>query len=436
MANSGDTAWLLASSALVLLMTPGLAFFYGGLVRSSEVLNTIKMSFVSLGVGAVLWTLFGYSLAFGTGTPFIGGFEWLGFGGVGTAPNPQFSDTVPHLAFAVFQMMFAVITPALISGAVVGRMRFKAYVLFIALWMAFVYAPLAHWVWGPGGWIAEMGALDFAGGTVVHVSAGVAALVAAAILGPRRHKSSGSTEAGHNIPFVVLGASLLWFGWFGFNAGSALAADGIAALAVVTTMLSASAAVAVWTGLETMRSGKPSLTGSAIASVVGLVAITPAAGFVSPISAILIGAAGAIASFVAMSVIKRTGLDDTLDVFACHGVGGIVGSLLTGVFASTAVNPGGADGLLYGNASLLWIQFISVVAAAVFAAAGTAVTMLVVRMVTRLRVDEQAEAKGIDLHEHNEQAYAPSWFRRGAAASPQPAVVANPAGTFFGQSDV
>ncbi len=436
MVNSGDTAWLLASSALVLLMTPGLAFFYGGLVRSNEVLNTIKMSFVSLGVGAVLWALIGYSLAFGTGSPFIGGFDWIGFGGVGTDPNPQFSETVPHLAFAVFQMMFAVITPALISGAVVGRMRFKAYVLFIALWMAFVYAPLAHWVWGPGGWIGAMGALDFAGGTVVHVSAGVAALVAAAILGPRRSKSRDTTDAAHNVPFVVLGASLLWFGWFGFNAGSALAADGIAALAVVTTMLSAAAAVAVWTSIETWRSGKPSLTGSAIASVVGLVAITPAAGFVSPMSAMLIGSAGAIASYAAMSVIKRTRLDDTLDVFACHGVGGIVGSLVTGVFASTAVNPSGADGLIAGNAGLLWIQFVGVVAAASFAAGGTAVAMLAVRMVTPLRVDENVEEKGIDLHEHNERAYAPSWFLRDPASSSHPVESGDLAGGFFTNANV
>jgi Amt family ammonium transporter len=411
MINSGDTAWVLVSSALVLLMTPGLAFFYGGLVRSNQVLNTMKMSFVSLGIGAVLWALVGYSLAFGSGNAFIGGFEWLGLQSVTAEPNPQYGPTVPHYAFVVFQMMFAVITPALISGAIVGRMRFKAYTLFISLWMLVVYVPLAHWVWGPGGWIAGLGAVDFAGGTVVHVSAGVAALVAARFIGHRQAKARDVAEAAHNVPFVVLGASLLWFGWFGFNAGSALAADGVAALAVTTTMLSAAAAVATWMLVDIWRTGKPQITGAAIAAVVGLVAITPAAGFVTPLSAMVIGAAGAAASYVAIAIIKRSGVDDTLDVFACHGVGGVVGSILTGVFATTAVNSAGADGLLAGNVRLLIVQTVSVLAAGAFAALGTLAALMITRLATPLRVADEAESAGIDYSEHNERAYSQSWYQ-------------------------
>ncbi|MGB0716989.1 MAG: ammonium transporter, partial [Phycisphaerae bacterium] len=402
---------------LVLLMTPGLAFFYGGLVRSNQVLNTIKMSFASLGLVGVLWALLGYSLAFGNGNAFIGGMEYVGLGNVGVQPaNDQ--STVPHIAFAIFQMMFAIITPALISGAVVGRMRFKAYALFISLWMLFIYAPLAHWVWGPGGWIAEMGALDFAGGTVVHVSAGIAAVVTALFLG-RRTASEDEDDPAHNIPFVVLGASLLWFGWFGFNAGSALAADGIAALAVATTMLAASASIAVWMLIDIVRRGKPQLTGSAIAAVVGLVAITPAAGFVSPGAAMIIGGCGASASYLVMWILKRSALDDTLDVFACHGVSGVVGSILTGVFASTSINAAGADGLLFGNVNLLVVQIVSVLAAAAFSAAGTACVLLLVRRITPLRVASRAERVGIDLAEHDERAYSKTWFGVSAKSAPE-----------------
>ncbi|MCA8953186.1 MAG: ammonium transporter [Planctomycetes bacterium] len=418
MIDSGNTAWVLVSTALVLLMTPGLAFFYGGLVRSSQVLNTIKMSFVSLGVGSVLWALLGYSLAFGSGNCLIGGFEWLGLQGVGATPNPDYGETVPHLGFVVFQMMFAVITPAIISGAVVGRMRFKAYTLFIALWMLVVYAPLAHWVWGPQGWIADLGAIDFAGGTVVHVSAGVAALVAAGFVGRRQQPSEG--EAAHNVPLVVLGAALLWFGWFGFNAGSALAADGIAALAVITTMLGAAAAVATWMVLDMWHLGKPSITGAAIGAVVGLVAITPGAGFVSPLAAVCIGALASVASYVAIAMMRSTRVDDALDVFACHGIGGAVGALLTGVFATKAANPDGADGLLTGNFDLMLAQGVSVVAAAAFAAAGTALVLVVTRAVTPLRVDDDVELAGIDVFEHNERAYSPTWFEAVEATAPAP----------------
>ncbi len=410
MIDTGNTAWVLASSALVLLMTPGLAFFYGGLVRSNQVLNTIKMSFASLAVGSVLWALVGYSLAFGTGNGLIGGLEWLGLGAVGVEPNPAYGDTIPHYGFVVFQMMFAVITPAIISGAVVGRMRFKAYMLFISLWMVVVYAPLAHWVWGPGGWIAELGALDFAGGTVVHVSAGVAALVAALFVGRRKVRSAGDDERAHNVPLVVLGASLLWFGWFGFNAGSALAADGVAALAFLTTMLAAAAAVVAWMVLDLIRSGRTQITGVAIAAVVGLVAITPAAGFVSPGAALCIGTVGSVASYAAIDLIRRSKVDDALDVFACHGIGGGVGAILTGVFASTEANPAGADGLFAGSLDLLLVQILSVLGAGAFAAAGTAGVLFLVRAVTPLRIHDLAEHAGIDVSEHDEQAYSQTWF--------------------------
>ena len=306
-------------------------------------------------------------------------------------------------------MMFAIIRPALISGAVVGRMKFRAYIMFIALWALIVYNPIAHWVWGEGGWIGALGALDFAGGTVVHVSAGISALVAALVLGPRYAQDgvngTRKEEQPHNVPFVVLGASLLWFGWFGFNAGSALAADGIAALALVTTMLAAAAAVVVWVSLEMMRTGKPTAVGSAIAAVVGLVAITPAAGFVTPLSAMSIGGIAAAASYVAMQAIKRTALDDTLDVFACHGVGGIVGSVLTGVFATTAVNAGGADGALTGNWNLLGVQVLAVIAAASYAAVGTGVVLMIVKAVVGLRAQSDVAKLGIDIAEHAERAY-------------------------------
>lgn len=404
--NNGSTAWLLVSAAMVLLMTPGLAFFYGGLVREGSVVNTIKMSFVALAVVALEWAVLGYSLAFAPGNAWLGGFAWLGLSGVGPEAGP-YAPEVPHLAFMAFQMMFAIITPALISGAVVGRMKFRAYVLFVLLWALVVYNPIAHWVWGEGGWIRGMGALDFAGGTVVHVSAGISALVAALVLGPRRHdRTKAVEESPHNVPMVVLGASLLWFGWFGFNAGSALAADGLAALAFVTTMLAAAAAVATWLLVEMVRSGRPTATGASIAAIVGLVAVTPAAGFVTPASAMSIGVIAALASYGAMAVIRRTRLDDTLDVFACHGVGGIVGSLLTGIFATTAVNPGGADGLLHGNPALLGVQAMGVAASAAYAAVATVVVLMVVRALVGLRTPEHASEAGIDVVEHAERAYA------------------------------
>jgi Amt family ammonium transporter len=402
--NSGDTAWILACTGLVLLMTPGLAFFYGGLVRERAAINTIKMSFSALGLIALEWALVGYSMAFGPGGKLLGGLSWAGLSGVGEAPSASYGPTIPHLVFMAFQMMFAIITPALISGAVVGRMKFKAYAAFIVLWALLVYNPLARWVWSADGWIGKLGALDFAGGTVVHVSAGVSALVAALILGPRR-RAPAETKP-HNVPFVVLGASLLWFGWFGFNAGSALGANGVAALAVVTTMLSASAAVATWIFTDMARGRKPTAVGASIAAVVGLVAVTPGAGFVTPLAAMLIGGIATLVSYFAVEFIKGLGIDDTLDVFACHGLGGVVGALLTGVFATTEVNAAGRDGLLRGNPSLLGAQAIGVLAAAVLAAAGTALILVLLKAVMGLRASPEAEVIGIDVTEHAETAYA------------------------------
>jgi Amt family ammonium transporter len=406
MLNSGDTAWMIISSALVLLMTPGLAFFYGGLVRDTDVINTIKMSFISLAVIALEWAALGYSVAFAPGTPLLGGLAWAGLSGVGEAPNAEYAPTVPHLAFMTFQMMFAVITPALISGAVVGRMRFRVYMLFILLWGLVVYNPIAHWVWGVGGWLRELGALDFAGGSVVHISAGVSALVAALILGPGHTPKPPEHKVPHNVPLVILGASLLWFGWFGFNAGSALSAGGLASLAFVTTNLSAAAAVVTWVLLESALKKRTSGVGTAVAAVVGLVAITPAAGFVTPLSSVAIGSLAALVCYAALHLLGRTRLDDRLDVFACHGVGGIVGALLTGVFATTSVNPAGADGLLYGNANLLVAQLASVGATAGLAALGTGSILLTLRCVTGLRPAHLGEARGIDVIEHGEVAYA------------------------------
>ncbi len=401
--DSGNTAWILTSTALVLLMTPGLAFFYGGLVRGKNVLNTMMMSIIAMGVVAIQWAVLGYSLSFAEGNSFIGGLGFFGLENVGAAPVEGM--TIPHYAFMAFQMMFAVITPALISGAVVERMKFKAYVFFILAWAVCVYDPLCHWVWG-GGWIADLGALDFAGGTVVHVSAGVSALVAALILGRRSSLIADEESRAHNVPFVLLGAALLWFGWFGFNAGSALAADGIAALAIVTTNLAAAAAMIIWVALDVWKGRRPSAVGAATGAVVGLVTITPAAGFVTPMGAIAMGLLGALVAFTAIERLGRLGIDDTLDVFACHGVGGIVGSILTGVFATKAVNSGGADGLLYGGgAELLIAQTISVLAAAAFAGGCTAVILIAMKAMMGIRANSELEDQGLDLGDHGEAAY-------------------------------
>ena len=402
--SSGDTAWVLISTALVLLMVPGLAFFYGGLVRSKSALNTMLMSLGALAVVSVQWVLFGYSLAFGPGSRWIGGLAFIGLRGVGAAANPTYAATLPHLLFAAFQAMFAAITVALFSGAVVDRMRFVAYLAFGLLWSTLVYDPLAHWVWGDGGWLRTLGALDFAGGTVVHISAGITALVLATVLGPRRDFKR-MPNVPHNVPFALLGAGLLWFGWFGFNAGSALAADGIAANAFVTTHVAAATALVSWLALELVKNGRATAVGAATGAVIGLVAITPAAGFVTPLAAVAIGLLAAPCSFFALNYRARTKLDDTLDVFACHGVAGIAGALLTGVFATKTVNPNGADGLLAGNPALLGVQAIAVLATIAFAGIGSFAIVSALRMVMTLRIPVDAEIAGIDISEHGEEAY-------------------------------
>jgi ammonium transporter, Amt family len=401
--NQADTAWMLISTALVLLMTPALAFFYGGLVRSKNTLNTMMMSFVSLGFVGVLWALLGYSLALTPGNNWIGDLSLVFLRGVGLeATGAIVPITIPHMLYMAFQATFCIITAALISGAIVERMRFAAYVTFIALWSLVVYAPVAHWVWG-GGWLADMGALDFAGGTVVHVNAGVAALVAAMVVG-RRQEYPSSSLLPHSVPLVLLGSGLLWFGWFGFNAGSALAASPIAGLAFVTTMLAPAATLVVWTFLDAFRSGKPTAVGAATAIVVGLVAITPAAGFISPLNAILLGAIAAVPSYIALQLRVKTTLDDSLDVVAAHGVGGTVGALLTGVFADRSLN-GLADGLLYGNPGQLVTQAVAVGAVIVYSGVMSFILLKVIGIVLPLRASSSDETAGLDITLHGEEAY-------------------------------
>src|SRR5438093_2369753 len=392
---------MLVSTALVLLMTPALAFFYGGLVRAKNSLNTMMMSFVALGFVGVMWAVVGYSLAVAPGNNWIGDTSRLFLRGVGLEAQSS-TVLIPHLLYMCYQATFCIITAALISGAIVERMRFSAYVTFITLWALVVYCPIAHWVWG-GGWLAKMGALDFAGGTVVHVNAGVAALVAAVVVGKRRDYPSSSLLP-HNVPFTLLGAGLLWFGWFGFNAGSAVAASGIAALAFTATMLAPAATLVVWTLLDVMRSGRPTAVGCATAIVVGLVAVTPAAGFVGPISAIALGALAALRSDFGLILRVRTTLDDSLDVVAAHGVGGTVGALLTGVFAQKALN-GVADGLLFGNPAQLGIQGVAVLAAIVYSGALTFVLLKLIGAVVPLRTDAEEESTGLDVTQHGEEAY-------------------------------
>jgi len=396
--NQADTAWMLISTALVLLMTPALAFFYGGLVRSKNALNTMMMSFISLGFVGVVWAVIGYSLAFAPGNNFIGDTSRLFLRGVGL----EAQGTIPHYLFMCYQGTFAIITAALISGAIVERMRFSAYVAFITLWAVFVYSPVAHWVWG-GGWLADMGALDFAGGTVVHVNAGAGALVAAVCVG-RRSDYRASALAPHSVPFVLLGAGLLWFGWFGFNAGSALTAGASASLAFTATFLAPMGTLVVWTLLDYVRAGRPTAVGAATGIVVGLVAITPAAGYVGPMSAIALGAIAAVPSYFALQWRARTSLDDSLDVVAAHGVGGTVGALLTGVFAQKALN-GVADGALFGNPAQLGIQAAAVGAAIVYSGAVSFILLKAIGLVIPLRVGTPDESTGLDVTQHGEEAY-------------------------------
>jgi Amt family ammonium transporter len=397
--NQADTAWMLISTALVLLMTPALAFFYGGLARSKNALNTMMMSFISLGFVGVAWALIGYTLAFSGTNKWIGDLANVFLNGVGL----EAKGTIPHMLFMAFQGTFAIITAALISGAIIERMRFSAYVAFITIWAIAIYAPIAHWVWG-GGWLAQLGAFDFAGGTVVHVNAAAAALVAALVIGKRTDYGSSSILP-HNVPFVLLGAGLLWFGWFGFNAGSAVAASPQAGLAFVTTMLAPAATLVVWTLLDMMRTGKPSSVGCATAIVVGLVAVTPAAGYISPLSAIALGAIAAVPSYFGILLRSRTSLDDSLDVVAAHGLGGTVGALLTGVFAEKTLN-GAFDGALFGNPGQVLLQGAAVLGAMLYSAAGTFVVLKLIGLVMPLRATASEEAEGLDITAHGEEAYA------------------------------
>lgn len=401
--SAGDTAWMLTSSALVFLMSPGLAFFYAGLVRRKNVLNTLMLTCSAISIGAIIWMMFGYSLAFTPGNPLLGGLSALFFNGVGQEPN-SYAPTIPALVFASYQGMFASITPAIISGAIVERIKFSAYLVFLALWSLVVYVPVAHWVWGDGGWMRTLGALDFAGGTVVHITAGVAAVMCAWLLGAR-HDHHDSPLIPHNVPFVLLGAGLLWFGWFGFNGGSALAANGTAALALVNTNTAAASAMLTWLILESTLKGKPTAVGAATGAVVGLVGITPAAGFVYPWAALIIGIVTAIAGFAVIQQRAKTSLDDTLDVFACHGVGGMTGALLTGVFATKAVNSAGADGLLYGNPKLLAIQALAVAATVVYTAVASGLLIQLVKLFMPIRAGLTEELEGLDRHTHGEDAY-------------------------------
>ncbi|MFC1945165.1 ammonium transporter [Chloroflexota bacterium] len=402
--NYADTAWLLTSSAMVLLMTPGLALFYGGMVRRKNLLSTMMMSFAPMGLIGVLWAVYGYSLSFGTGNGFIGSLEYLWLAGVGQPPSELYASTVPHLLFMTFQGMFAIITVAIISGAVVERIKFGALMLFSAIWLTIVYAPIAHWVWGDGGWLLNLGALDFAGGTVVHICAGFSALALAMVLGPRRGFSEGAVMLPNNIPLVALGAGILWFGWFGFNAGSALAADGIAVNAFVATNIAAATGALTWTVLSGMQH-RPSLLGLATGAVAGLVAITPAAGFVSPIMGIFFGIGGSMVGYYCIQLRTKWGIDESLDVWGIHGMGGLFGALATGVFASTAVNPAGADGLIYGNPAQMWPQIIGILAVAAFSFGVTWLVGKAIQAIMGLRVSQPEEIVGLDVSQHGENAY-------------------------------
>jgi len=405
--DSGDTAWLLTSSALVLAMTaPGLALFYCGMVRRKNVLATMMHSFIILCLISVQWVLYGYSLSFGPDHGhIIGGLEWAGLNGVGLEPNGDYGATVPHQAFMVFQLMFAAITPALITGAFAERVKFSGFLLFTLLWATFIYDPLAHWVWGMGGWLHNMGALDFAGGTVVHISSGVSALVTAIYLGKRLGYGKEPMPP-HSLPLTVIGASLLWFGWFGFNAGSAIAANGLATSAFVVTNTATAAAALAWMFTEWAVRGKPTVLGAASGAVAGLVAITPASGFVGPVPSIIIGGVVGVLCYFTTSKMKNAlGYDDSLDVFGVHGIGGTWGAIATGLFASKAINSAGADGLFYGNAGQVWLQLIAVAATWVLAIVGTFILLKVVDVLVGFRASEEEERMGLDLSQHNESGY-------------------------------
>lgn len=400
--NSGDISWMLISSALVLLMTPGLAFFYGGLVRRKNILGILMQCFIAMALISLQWILFGYSLSFAPGNDFIGGLKYIGFSNVGMEPAP-FAPNIPHQLFAIFQMMFAIITPALIVGAFAERMKFSAYIIFTLLWATLVYNPLCHWVWG-GGWMAKMGVLDFAGGIVVHISAGFAALVTAIFIGKRRNHTAVPTP--HSLPFTVLGAGLLWFGWFGFNAGSALSANHIAISAFLSTNTAAAAAALTWAFIEWKTTGKPTMLGTATGAIAGLATVTPASGYISVFPAIIIGITTSIICYMAVSILKpKLNYDDTLDAFGVHGIGGLVGTLMTGLFASTAINSAATNGLFYGNAKQFAIQSIAVIASVSYTVIVTLVLYKFVDLTIGVRVADKKEVLGLDVSEHNERAY-------------------------------
>ncbi len=416
--DKGDTAWVLTSSALVLMMTaPGLALFYAGMVRQKNALATLMHSFIIAALISVQWVLWGYSLAFGPDMGgIIGSLEWVGLRNVGVEPFEAYSKTIPHQVFMLFQMMFAIITPALITGTFAERKKFSAFILFTLLWATFVYDPLAHWVWGDGGWLKKLGALDFAGGTVVHISSGVSALVCAIMIGRRRGYGHQPMQP-HNLPLTVMGAGFLWVGWFGFNAGSALAADGLAASAFTATNTAAAAAALGWMFTEWAVRGKPTVLGAASGAVAGLVAITPASGFVGPMASVLIGALAGVVCYSACNFKSRLGYDDSLDVVGIHGVGGTWGAIATGLFASKAVNEAGGDGLFYGNPGQLWIQIVAVAATYALAIVMTAIILKVVDVMVGLRVSEEDEMAGLDLSQHSETAYTLGGGSYGGSAS-------------------
>jgi Amt family ammonium transporter len=429
--DSGDTGWMLVATALVMLMTPGLALFYGGMVRRKNVLGTLMQSLMAMAVISIQWVLVGYTLAFGaTAGGIVGGLNWIGLHGVGMTPNADYAPTIPHLVFMAFQMMFAIITPALIFGAVAERMKFKAFLIFMLLWATIVYDPLAHWVWGVGGWLRGLGALDFAGGLVVHISAGFTALAAALLLGRRRGYPHEPMPP-HNLSLTVIGAALLWFGWFGFNAGSALGANGLAAIAFVNTHIAAAAAGLGWVFIEWWKHGKPTVLGAVSGAVAGLVAITPAAGFVAPWAAILIGLAAGSACYGAVNLRFKLGYDDSLDAFGVHGVGGVLGALLTGLFASKAINPAGADGLFYGNPHQFVIQLLSVLIVVAFVMLASLVLLKATDLLVGLRLEHDAEVDGLDLSEHGESGYhlgdIPVGHGHGLPATPHPSLSNAPA---------
>ncbi len=404
--NAGDTAWMLVATALVMLMTPGLAMFYGGMVRKKNVLGTIMHSFIAIALVSLQWVLFGYSLSFGPDVHgIIGNLSWAGLSHVGLAPNPDYAPTIPHLLFMTYQMMFAVITPALISGAFAERMKFSTFLVFTVLWTTIVYDPVAHWVWGAGGWLKGLGVLDFAGGIVVHATSGFSALAAALYIGKRKGFLHEQMPP-HNLPLTVLGAGLLWFGWFGFNAGSALSSGALAVMAFLTTHIAACAATLTWVMVEWLHRGRPTMFGAATGAIAGLATITPASGFVGPLPALCIGVAAGLVCYTALNAKTIFGYDDSLDAFGVHGVGGTLGTVMVGLFASVAINAGGANGLFFGNAHQLFVQVGAVALVAVFSFVASFVLLKVLDMTMGIRVEQDQETEGIDLAQHGEAGYA------------------------------